>query len=247
LEISREELYRRLRKHAVAPDRELFDEVNEIFASIDPLNLILVDATKLEFAEFYDAMNSEYERHRPRKGDSWKDDVAIAGRMWPTHADYSEESPGIPVTKSMEKYLYELLETAFKEYLETRGTASACRHLACLRYDLDEERQMTSVKRRYRIIHVHYYEGLNTVLLCLDPLDKLPRGPMMIPAGTDDERVVGHMVQATIKAMEGVIPPQYREDKTLKIEITLEDYEKLESPGILDEVLLTLDAKGEMT
>jgi len=128
LGISREELYRRLRKHAdslgglmkATPDRELFDEVNEIFASIDPLNLILVDATKLEFAEFYDAMNSEYERHRPRKGDSWKDDVAIAGRMWPTHADYSEGSPGIPVTKSMEKYLHELLETAFKEYLETR-------------------------------------------------------------------------------------------------------------------------------
>jgi len=73
-----------------------------------------------EFYEFYEAMNIEYGRHRPRKGDSWKSDVAIVGRVWPTHADYGEGSPGIPVTKSMDKYLHELLETAFKEYLETR-------------------------------------------------------------------------------------------------------------------------------
>jgi len=71
-----------------------------------------------EFAEFYEAMNIEYERHRPRKGDSWKSDVATIGRMWPTHADYSEGAQGIPITKSMDEYLHELLEKAFRETKE---------------------------------------------------------------------------------------------------------------------------------
>jgi len=111
---------------------------------------------------------------------------------------------------------------------------------------------MTEVRRKYRVTHIHYIESTQRVLLCLDQLEKL-RGvaaPIVAPTGTEEEIFAGRMIQATLKAMEGVVPAELRTEypeKLLKIEITLEDYEKIGRPGILDEVILTLEAAKETT
>jgi len=107
---------------------------------------------------------------------------------------------------------------------------------------------MTEVRRKYKVVHVHYVERTGTVLLCLEPLDKLPRTmPFMVPGGSEEEKVVGKMAQATVKALEGIVPGGYPEERPLEVKMTLEDYEKLGRPGILDEVTLTLEMIKETT
>ena len=106
---------------------------------------------------------------------------------------------------------------------------------------------MTEVKKKYKVVHVHYYEKLRTVLLCLESTEKIYPPPTFIHAGSEDEKVMGKMVQSTVQALRGIMPPQYLEENLLKVEITLEEYEKLGKPGILDEITLTLDFKKETT
>lgn len=101
--------------------------------------------------------------------------------------------------------------------------------------------RMTEVRRKYRVSHVHYNNKLRTILLCLESTEKISLPPtFMAPTGSsDEEKMVGKMMQTIIPTLQGMMP--YQEENLLKIEISLEEYEKLGKPGILDEVTLTLD------
>lgn len=105
---------------------------------------------------------------------------------------------------------------------------------------------MTAFKRKYVVLHVHYYGKLGIVLLCLDPKEKAPSPRTFMPAGkSEEEKVMGKIMQSTVQVLEEFIPPGYQEPSLLKIEMSLDDYEKMGKPGILDEVALTLDTVKE--
>ena len=99
--------------------------------------------------------------------------------------------------------------------------------------------QMTGweLKKKYRIIHVHFDPKEGIIALCLEPLEKLtpPQGAISPMGQTVEGRLAQETVGAIMRHMPGVGRPKH-----IMIEITVDDYEKMGKPGILEETTLTL-------
>ena len=101
---------------------------------------------------------------------------------------------------------------------------------------------MTGLKKKYRIVHIHSNQEEGLIALCLEPLEKLtaPQGVISPMGQTVEGRLAQETVGAIMKHMPGMGRPKF-----IMIEMTVDDYEKLGKPGILEEATLTLEAEKD--
>jgi len=99
-----------------------------------------------------------------------------------------------------------------------------------------------SLEQRYRVLNVTYYERENLVILFVEPLDLTftPKPGIITPLRTEEAQAAAEFTKQIFQTLSEYMPIAERGKPTLKVPMTLEDYEKLGKPGILDELTLTL-------
>lgn len=98
---------------------------------------------------------------------------------------------------------------------------------------------MGKVEIVYKIVHLHYVEEQGIIGICIEPMTPINPSFSMIPLHqTEEDKVMQNVVKQVISTL-----PFSKQKPYMTIDVTLENYEKLGKPNVMDEITLILETK----
>ncbi len=90
---------------------------------------------------------------------------------------------------------------------------------------------------KFKVVHVRLVE--EAIVLCLEPLDRKVLPPTISPVRP---KGMAGDIQATIVSM---LPIPKQREPTVQIAMTMQEYEKLEKPNVMDTITLTMEVEKD--